>query len=234
VDRIRIWVNQNTDTGPIRFNEVLRVNRLGRPSVYTARPGREIDRREPNMAVPRSHGDTDRAGDADEALVRSLYAEHGRALLAYATRLTGDRAAAEDVVQETLVRAWKHPEILVNGRGSVRGWLLTVARNLITDQVRAKAARPTEVAESPANPPVTRDHADAVVDTVAIMAALDRLSGNHRDVLVELYFRGRSVTEAATVLGIPPGTVKSRTHHALRALRDMFGGSVVALKGVAG
>src|SRR5690349_9874368 len=86
---------------------------------------------------------------SDEALIRTLYEEHGRALLAYATRLTGDRAAAEDVVQETLVRAWKHAEDLVEGRGSVRGWLLTVARNIVTDRVRARAARPTEVPESP-------------------------------------------------------------------------------------
>src|ERR1700742_3755411 len=97
-----------------------------------------------------------RQADADEALVRSVYDEHGRALLAYATRLTGDRAIAEDVVQETLVRAWQHREVLVNGKGSVRGWLLTVARTLITDRARARAARPTEVAESPVTPPVAR------------------------------------------------------------------------------
>ena len=101
------------------------------------------------MAVLRSRK---RQADADEALVRALYAEHGRALLAYATRLTGDRAAAEDVVQETLVRAWKHPEVLVNEKGSVRGWLFTVVRNLVTDRTRARAARPIEVAESPATP----------------------------------------------------------------------------------
>jgi RNA polymerase sigma-70 factor (ECF subfamily) len=183
------------------------------------------------MAVLRSRR---RQADADEALVRSLYEEHGRALLAYATRLTGDRAAAEDVVQETLLRAWKHPEVLVNGRGSVRGWLLTVARNIITDRARARAARPVEVAESPATPPIERDHADSVVDSMVVMEALDQLSGHHRDVLVELYFRGRSVTEAADVLGIPPGTVKSRSHHALRALREVFGAPRAELRGVAG
>src|SRR5215217_2461189 len=57
-----------------------------------------------------------------EALIRSLYEEHGRSVLAYATRLTGDRAAAEDVAQETFLRAWKHHEKLVEGQGSVRGW----------------------------------------------------------------------------------------------------------------
>ncbi|MFJ6675424.1 sigma-70 family RNA polymerase sigma factor [Actinosynnema sp. NPDC091369] len=175
-----------------------------------------------------------REAAADEALIRSLYEEHGRALLAYATRLTGDRAAAEDVVQETLVRAWRHPDALVNGKGSVRGWLLTVARNIVTDRFRARAARPQEVAEAPTTPPVQRDHADSVVDSVVVLEALDRLSSDHRDVLMEIYFRGRSVTEAAEALGVPPGTVKSRSHYALRALRETFVGQQVALKGVAG
>ncbi|XVS62712.1 sigma-70 family RNA polymerase sigma factor [Actinosynnema sp. CA-299493] len=176
-----------------------------------------------------------REAAADEALIRSLYEEHGRALLAYATRLTGDRAAAEDVVQETLVRAWRHPDALVNGKGSVRGWLLTVARNIVTDRFRAKAARPREVAETPTStPPVQRDHADSVVDSMVVLQALDLLSSDHRDVLMEIYFRGRSVTEAAEALGVPPGTVKSRSHYALRALRETFAGQRVALKGVAG
>src|ERR1700759_3919636 len=78
----------------------------------------------------------------DEALVRSRFQEHGRAMLAYATQLTRDRAAAEDVVQEALVRAWRHPDSLANGKGSVRGWLLTVIRNIVVDQVRARSRRP--------------------------------------------------------------------------------------------
>jgi RNA polymerase sigma-70 factor (ECF subfamily) len=183
------------------------------------------------MAVLRTRK---RQADADEALVRALYTEHGRALLAYATRLTGDRAAAEDVVQETLVRAWKHPEVLVNEKGSVRGWLFTVVRNLVTDRARARAARPVEVPESPETPPVERDHAESVVDSLVVLAALDRLSGQHREVLVELYFHGRTVTEAARVLGVPAGTVKSRSHNALRALRESFGVRRAELEGVAG
>ncbi|WP_406054538.1 sigma-70 family RNA polymerase sigma factor [Streptomyces sp. NBC_01077] len=163
-----------------------------------------------------------RRGSTDEALIRAVYEEHGNALLAYATRLTGDRATAEDVVQETFIRAWRHSDALVNGKGSVRGWLLTVARNIITDRYRAKAARPAEVAESPATPPVEEDHADSVVDTMTVLGALDRLSPEHRDVLTELYYRERSVAEAADSLGIPAGTVKSRSHYALKALRETF------------
>jgi RNA polymerase sigma-70 factor, ECF subfamily len=158
---------------------------------------------------------------ADEALVRSLFAEHGRAMLAYATQLTKDRAAAEDVVQEALVRAWRHPESLVNGKGSVRGWLLTVIRNIVTDQIRARNARAPEVRESPVDVPSDEDHAEQVVNAMVVVDALSRLSAEHREVLEQLYLQGCTVTEAAKALGIPPGTVKSRSFYALRALREI-------------
>jgi RNA polymerase sigma-70 factor (ECF subfamily) len=168
--------------------------------------------------------DVDPRPAAAETLIRSLYEQHGRSVLAYATRLTGDRAAAEDVVQETLLRAWKHADELVEGRGSVRGWLLTVARNLVTDRARARAARPAEVAEVAGRPPVERDHSESVVTTMVVLDALDRVSAEHREVLVELYFNGRTMTEAAAELGVPPGTVKSRSYYALRALRAAMSG----------
>src|SRR5688500_15361752 len=98
-----------------------------------------------------------RQTSSDEALVRSLYEEHGRALLAYATRVLGDRALAEDVLQETLIRAWRHAGSLTEAAGSIRGWLFTVARNVMTDKMRAKAVRPAEVAESPSTVPIERD-----------------------------------------------------------------------------
>ncbi|MDX6253027.1 MAG: polymerase sigma-70 factor, subfamily [Kribbellaceae bacterium] len=169
---------------------------------------------------------------ANEELIRTLFDEHGNAMLAYATRLTGDRASAEDVVQEALVRAWRHPDSLTNGKGPLRGWLLTVVRNIVTDRVRARNARPAEVAESAATVPVERDHADQVVNTMVVLDALDQLSPEHRVVLEQVYLQGRSVAEAAEVLGIPPGTVKSRCHYALRALRERFSARRVGLERV--
>lgn len=143
-------------------------------------------------------------------------------MLAYATRLLGDRAAAEDVVQEALIRAWRNPDVLTNGKGSTRGWLLTVVRNLVIDKVRARSARPQEVDEDPEFHPAVGDHADLVANSVTVRKALEGLSEDHRVVLEQLYLRGRSLGEAAAALGVPTGTVKSRSYYALRALRQLM------------
>jgi RNA polymerase sigma-70 factor (ECF subfamily) len=160
--------------------------------------------------------------DTDDEFVRRLYLEHGSVLLGYLIRLTGDCQLAEDVVQETLVRAWRHRDRMTAEYGSVRSWLITVARNIVTDQRRARRARPQEVAELHDRPD-GRDQAEHVLDTIVIADSLRTLSGEHRDAVVEVYLRGRSVAEAAEALGIPPGTVKSRVHYALRALRPVLG-----------
>jgi RNA polymerase sigma-70 factor (ECF subfamily) len=170
--------------------------------------------------VAESHCRPERA----EALIRFLYAEHAPSVLRYATRLTGDRGAAEDVVQETLLRAWKHADRLVESQGSVRGWLLTVARNLVNDRARARAIRPAEVAEVDERCAVGRDHSESVLNTLLVVDALDEVSAEHREVLLKLYCQDRSISQAARELGVPPGTVKSRSHYALRAVRAAIGG----------
>nr|WP_067475415.1 sigma-70 family RNA polymerase sigma factor [Actinomadura hibisca] len=157
---------------------------------------------------------------ADEGLLRALYGEHGGPLLGYVLRLTGgDRAQAEDVVQETLLRAWRHPEALA-GR-PVRPWLFTVARNLVVDAHRARRARPPEtgIDDRVAAIPAGADEIDRALESWTVAEALAELSPQHRAVLVQTYYRGLSVAEAAKALGVPPGTVKSRTYYALRALK---------------
>lgn len=156
---------------------------------------------------------------AGEELIRAVYASHGGELLRFATHLTGDPTRAQDVVQETLIRAWRHPEALDGSRGSPRGWLFTVARNVVVDLVRAEKARPRLAPWDGVREPSTDGGLDRAVESWELAEAVSRLSPEHREVLTEVHLRGRSVAEAAAVLGIPAGTVKSRTFYALRALR---------------
>ena len=158
---------------------------------------------------------------ADQAaLMQQLHDEHAAALWAYCVRLTGhDRARAEDIAQETLLRAWRHLSTLDTSRGHVRAWLFTVARNLVVDEWRTRRVRSeVTVAEVPE---VTElgDHTDQLLQSWVVAEAITRLSPDHRAVLLECYYRGVPVAAAARHLGIPEGTVKSRTHYALRALR---------------
>jgi len=122
-------------------------------------------------------------------------------------------------VQETLLRAWRHPEALDPDRGSARAWLFTTARHLAIDAWRRRSVRIGEVVTSEPPEPTVLDETDRAVEAWTIAEALAQLSAPHREVLVECFYRGRSVAEAAATLGIPPGTVKSRTHYAVRALR---------------
>lgn len=157
---------------------------------------------------------------ADEARLRALYDEHAPALLSFAMRLCGgDRGRAEDVVQETLVRAWRNPQALDESRGPIRPWLFTVAHRVAIDAHRARSARPQEVGDTVLALVPAADDLDRHLDRILLVDAMQALSPDHRRVLVETYFQGRSVDEAAQALGIPPGTVKSRTYYALRALK---------------
>jgi RNA polymerase sigma-70 factor, ECF subfamily len=159
-------------------------------------------------------------GPDAETFVRALYDDAAGPLFGYVLRLTGDRARAEEVVQETLVRAWRRAEHLDHSSDALRGWLFTTARNLVTDLWRRDAARPSTVADEGALAAApAADELDRAVQRWTVADALARLTPEHRAVLVETYYDGRSVAEAAQRLGVPSGTVKSRTYYALRALR---------------
>lgn len=171
------------------------------------------------MAGPGSAGaKNSRQPGSDEDLVRALYAEHAGPLLRYAMHLmSGDRQRAEDIVQETLLRAWQHPEAIADR--PARPWLFAVVRNLAIDAYRARRARPHEVGEAALEVLPGPDDAERALESWAVADALGALRPEHRSVLLETYYRGKSVAEAAAALGIPAGTVKSRTFYALRALR---------------
>lgn len=153
-------------------------------------------------------------------MLRALYAEYAAPLLVYVLRLTGgDRGRAEDVVQETLLRAWRQPDVLDERRGSIRAWLFTVAHNVAIDAYRVRRRRPAEIGDAALTLLPVEDPIEQILDRSLIIDAMSVLSPQQRDVIIETYYRGRSVAETAHALGIPPGTVKSRSFYALRALR---------------
>jgi RNA polymerase sigma-70 factor, ECF subfamily len=153
--------------------------------------------------------------------LQDLYEAHGTVLLKYLIRFThGDRHRAEDILQETLLRAWHHPEARrMDGRWS-RPWLFTVARRIAIDHFRLASTRPIEVRDDDLDErPMPKDDVERMIDAAEVRAALESLPHRLRSVLIEIYFRERSISETAEKFGVPVGTIKSRTFYALRALR---------------
>lgn len=134
--------------------------------------------------------------------VRELHDAFAGPLFVFALRSLGDRQAAEEIVQDTLVRAWQAADRFDPTRGSLSTWLFTIARNLTTDQLRRAAVRPHVVASVDAvEPPSTDGEVDRALDAWQMASALAELSDDHRTVVVEAYYGGRTVSEIAERLG---------------------------------
>jgi RNA polymerase sigma-70 factor, ECF subfamily len=167
--------------------------------------------------VPRGTG---RAAP-EAALMKALYDEHAAVLWRYALRLTGDASQAEDVVQETLLRAWQHPEVIGDSERSARTWLFTVARNMIIDDRRSARFRNvvSSLDNSSAPEQFTPDEVNTALDRLLIADAMTRLSTEHQAVIERSYYRRWTTAQVAADLQIAEGTVKSRLHYGVRALR---------------
>ncbi|GAA4243093.1 sigma-70 family RNA polymerase sigma factor [Dactylosporangium darangshiense] len=159
------------------------------------------------------------AGRAER--MTALHADHAHAVLRLLLVLTrGQSPTAEDLLQETMLRAWRHLDAVPAEPDAARRWLCTVARRLVIDSVRLRRGRPTEVHLVDMSwIPAGDDTTGTALASYAIRHALGRLSPAQRSLLSDVYLAGRSPEEVAGRLGVPIGTVKSRTHHALRALR---------------
>ena len=148
-----------------------------------------------------------------------LYARHGRGLMRLAVHLAGgDWHHAEDLAQEAMLRAWRHREAIRPGQE--RAWLAATARHLAVDGYRRENTRRAREARYASLAVPGDDPAGRVAETVTVRAAVAALPPIRRAVIAELYYAGSTIAETAAVLGIPPGTVKSRANHALAALRS--------------
>ncbi|MFD3944624.1 sigma-70 family RNA polymerase sigma factor [Streptomyces sp. NPDC058579] len=160
---------------------------------------------------------------ATAAQVEEVVKLHGTALHRYCLSLTrGDRSRAEEIKQETLIRAWKNPQAMADSHrfDSFRPWLFTVARRISIDAERARKARPQECDEAVlALIPEPECGYERLLDVELVRDALASLSEEHRAVIHCLHFRSLTGLETAQELGLPLGTVKSRSHYALRALQ---------------
>jgi RNA polymerase sigma-70 factor (ECF subfamily) len=161
----------------------------------------------------------------DTGLAAVLAADQG--LLHWrAARRLGDAGLAEHAVQETLLRAWRNCATYDPDKGSVRTWLLSIERNVLTDIARMRSVRPVETGwddvEEIADPRWTRpDFAETIVNGLLVDELLARLPDPQRHAVVQVILRDRAYQDVADDLGVPVGTVKTRVHYALRSLRRL-------------
>jgi len=185
--------------------------------------------RSPSSAgLPRGVGPSWRGGDcagerADASGLRAAFLAHGAELYRFARRSLGDAGTAEDVVQETFVRAGRARDRFDPDLGTLRSWLFSITRRLVIDHGRARSARPLvalgEAADNTMPAASTDDDLERAMAIWHVEEAIGRLSPEHRRVLVDSYYRGRKAGEIARDLGIPEGTVRSRLFYALQTLR---------------
>lgn len=175
-------------------------------------------------ALSESEQDEAIAGLDDEHAVRAAYQAYGPELYRFVLRGLGDPGAAQDVVQESFLRAWRAADRFDPELASLRVWLFAITRNTMLDHARAARVRPwqRELIDPPRALEVagsTADPTEQLVQSWVIEEALRRVSDDHRTAIVETHLRERPHAEVAAELGIPVGTLRSRLFYGLKALR---------------
>lgn len=161
-----------------------------------------------------------RAGDV--AAFETLMRTHASAVYAHALRFFGDKAAADDVVQEVFIKVYRSLAGF-NGESAFSTWLFRVTRNICLDSLRAGKRRPIPVDPLTIATDSSPDHASGVIDKVALEDAMRALSPEDREALSAVTLFGMGYAEAAEALGVPAGTVKSRVFRARRTLMTIMG-----------
>lgn len=166
----------------------------------------------------------ERLANGDLGALDQLYEHYGAMSYSIAYRITGNSTAAEDVVQEAFLGAWRNAARYADGRGTVRTWLFSIVHHRAIDAVRRR--RPTiELPETEVGLPTSLTMPDTWsevaegLDRAAIQAALGRISDVQREAIELAYFGGLTQTEIAERTGVPLGTVKGRMRLGLEGLR---------------
>jgi RNA polymerase sigma-70 factor (ECF subfamily) len=162
--------------------------------------------------------------DGDRVAFEELHRRYARSVLGIALRRIGDRGRAEDATQDTFASIWRSAARFDPQKGEATSWLYTVARNAIVDGLRRRREPPVDEAPEIAAPDPGPDEA-AESGWVAwrVHRALETLPEQERSLVQLAYWSGLSQSEIAEYLGVPLGTVKTRTRSALRRLADELG-----------
>ena len=163
-----------------------------------------------------------RVAARDRLAFELLYHRYVRSIFGLALRRLGDRGRAEDAVQEAFTAIWRSAASYRPERGAPGAWLFTVARNAIVDRFRSSGHPVAEVPELVSGEPGPPEHAEASYVSWRVHRALEELPAREREVLELAYWSGLSQSEVAAFLGIPLGTVKTRTRSALARLSDVL------------
>jgi RNA polymerase sigma factor (sigma-70 family) len=168
----------------------------------------------------------------DEDAFRALFGRYAPSAMALARRVARQPFLAEEIVQEAFLAVWRNPSGYDQQRGSVRAWLMGMVHHRAVDAVRREESQRRRVEESIVSDPVlSPDPADDVAEDIdlpkerkAVRKALDALPDEQRQVIELMYFGGLSQSKISEQLGLPLGTVKSRTLLGMRRLRGAIGG----------
>jgi RNA polymerase sigma-70 factor, ECF subfamily len=167
-----------------------------------------------------------RVARRDANAFEMLYRRYARPVFGLALRRLGDRMRAEDAVQEAFAAVWRSARTYKPERGAGAPWLYAVARNAIVDRSRSRTDPPGETPDVPATEPGPEEQTEAAYISWRVHRALEDLPQKERDVIELAYYGGLSQSEVADFLGIPLGTVKTRTRAGLGRLADLLEGEL--------
>lgn len=169
----------------------------------------------------------ERIGGGDRGAFEQLYVRYSRSIFRVAMRRLGDRARAEDAVQEAFAAVWRSAASYRVERGPGAPWLYAVARNAIVDRARGSRELPGDVPETASGEAGPPERAETDWLRRRVHGALELLPQREREVISLAYWSGLSQSEVADSLGVPLGTVKTRTRAALARLAEILEGEDV-------